>query len=199
MADLESSLLRDLTAELARLKNEGPPEPEHLARMVALLEREPRVPSCASREQYDPGHFTASAFVLAPEKDELVLIHHKKLQLWLQPGGHLEAGDRNVVEAALREVEEETGLRNLVVLDPCFDLDIHEIPALGGKPAHLHFDVRVLLHSPTLSVVSGEGTLAAKWFPLERVARGPKALDGGIETDESVRRVAERLLARGGL
>ena len=64
-----------------------------------------------SRRRFDPGHFTASAFVLSPDGGSIVMIRHRRLDRWLQPGGHVEAHDRDVKEAARREAIEEAGRR----------------------------------------------------------------------------------------
>lgn len=96
-----------------------------------------------------PGaHFTGSAVVVDPAGERVCLIHHGKLNRWLQPGGHAEPGDRGSVEAtALREATEETGCT--VHLHPTaprpLDVDVHRIPERKGEPAHDHLDVRFLL------------------------------------------------------
>jgi hypothetical protein len=105
-------------------------------RMLELL----TLPAPTSRQQFVPGHLTASAFVLSPERDAVLLILHKKLQLWLQPGGHIEADDVSLLAAARREVAEEVGLElPASVTGAVFDLDIHLIPARKDEPAHEHF------------------------------------------------------------
>lgn len=87
-------------------------------------------------------HFTASAVILNLEGAPLALLH-AKLNRWLQPGGHIESTDASPLEAALREIEEETGLNNLHILSPYpIDLDIHTIPARGTVGTHDHYDLR---------------------------------------------------------
>lgn len=156
--------------------------------MLELLERgEPAF----DREHWVPGHFTASAFVLDATGQHLLLIHHRKLRRWLQPGGHVEPRDADVLAAARREVTEETGLTGLAnVGTGLFDLDIHEIPNFGTNPAHLHFDLRVLFRADdsiltSNEVVSNEEVSGVRWVPLSGLA---------LETDDaSVLRVAEKL------
>ena len=75
-------------------------EASYVARMVELTERE----AACERSHFAPGHFTASAFVLSPDRRELILIHHKKLGIWVQPGGHVETSDEDLLSAARREV-----------------------------------------------------------------------------------------------
>lgn len=115
-----------------------------------------------SRHQ-EEAHFTASALILHPSRSSLLLVHHAKLGRWLQPGGHVEEGDRGDLEAAaLREAREETSLAVSLLkgVPTPFDVDIHGIPARKGEPAHLHLDVRFLMvaedadrlaHDPTES------------------------------------------------
>lgn len=92
-----------------------------------------------------PGHVTGSALVVSPDLKEVLLTHHKKLNKWLQLGGHSD-GDSQTARVALREAKEESGLRGLRLIHNCpFDLDIHEIPERNNEPAHFHYDVRFLV------------------------------------------------------
>ena len=117
---------------------------------------------------FTPGHITASAFVLSPDRHNVLMIFHHKLQRWLQPGGHLEASDGSLLEAAQREIAEETGIEETELLvDGLFDLDIHEIPARKTKPAHLHFDMRLLLRATTSDVVTTPEAPQISWIDLE--------------------------------
>lgn len=155
--------------------------------MLALLEAE----SPLSRDHFVPGHLTASAFVLSPETDAVLLIFHRKLGIWVQPGGHVEPGDLDLEAAARREVAEEVGL-SLSGPGPSqargvFDLDIHDIPARRDEPAHQHFDVRFCLQSPTRDFAVSDEVVDARWVALARIAQ--------LTSDESVLR-ATRKLAR---
>ncbi len=139
------------------------------------------------RDQYDPGHFTASAFVVAPEQQRALLIEHPTLKLWLQPGGHIELSDITPLAAAQREVVEETGIRFLRFGSTLFDVDVHEIPARGSAPAHRHFDLRFLGYVEGLpSPRSAEGIRTA-WVPLSQIEQH--------STDVSVHRMARKYLA----
>lgn len=113
-------------------------------------------------------HFTASAWVLDSAQERVLLIHHNKLQRWLQPGGHLEADDVDVLSSARREVAEECGLHDLELLQQgLFDVDVHTIPSRGDIPEHLHLDLRFIFRASSeetqldLSEVS-----ASRWIPL---------------------------------
>jgi 8-oxo-dGTP pyrophosphatase MutT (NUDIX family) len=161
-------------------------EAGHLERMRALLEGDGD-PFAGTR--YAPGHFTASSFVLAPEGAELLLIHHAKLGLWLQPGGHIEPSDETVLDAARREVLEETGIAELEIdHDGLFDVDVHIIPARKEALAHEHFDVRYLFRARTRAFTASDEVKGAKWSPLA-------ALESA-GTDESVLRAVRKLRQR---
>jgi len=130
-----------------------------------------------SRDQY-PGHFTGSCFLLNPEGSEILLLHHRKLEKWLQMGGHCD-GEVEMSQVALREAEEESGSEALSLLVPWIvDLDIHKIPARKDEPEHFHYDVRFLgiCYEPEqIQLAENESTDLA-WFPWERayqVAKEP--------------------------
>lgn len=135
------------------------------------------------------GHFTGSAWVVGGDGRRTLLTHHRKLGLWLQPGGHAD-GDRDLARVALREAEEETGLRGLIVEQAIFDLDRHLIPARAGEPAHWHYDVRYVVRAAAGEdfTVSGESHALA-WRPIAELERD-ESIDG------SIRRMARKWLAR---
>jgi ADP-ribose pyrophosphatase YjhB (NUDIX family) len=149
-------------------------------------------PDCLVRSNL-AGHLTGSAFVVDRERERLLLIHHRALDRWLQPGGHAD-GDHDLKRVAWREVLEETGLADLELLSPRpFDLDIHPIPAKPGVPGHLHYDVRFLFAADGEARLQGDKreVRAAAWVPLD-------GLDG-LGLEESVLRPARRIGAVEGL
>ena len=159
-------------------------EAQHRARMLALIADEDEDPFAGTR--YAPGHFTASAFVTSPDRAELVLIHHRKLGLWLQPGGHIEPADASVLDAARREVLEEVGIADLELdHEGLFDVDVHAIPARREALAHEHFDVRFLFRARTRAFAASDEVLSAKWVALAELESSG--------TDESVLRAARKL------
>jgi len=143
-------------------------------------------PDCLLRSNL-AGHLTGSAFVVDRDRKRLLLIHHKSLDRWLQPGGHAD-GDPDLAAVARREVLEETGLGDLELLVPGpFDLDIHTIPEKRGVPAHLHYDVRFLLAAEgSLTLRRAEREVnEAVWVPLKGLAE--------LRLDASVLRPAGRI------
>jgi len=100
-----------------------------------------------------PGHLTASAFVLSHDGEEFVLLFHRKLQIWVEPGGHAD-GDGNLAAVALREATEETGIAGLSVDPTPLDVDIHEVRPPAEDP-HLHFDVRFMVLAPASAELRG--------------------------------------------
>jgi 8-oxo-dGTP pyrophosphatase MutT (NUDIX family) len=125
------------------------------------------------------GHLTGSAITVSPDGAHVLLLHHRKLDRWLQPGGHGDPGETTGEQVALREALEESGLRGLR-LHPAaprpLDVDVHDIPARGNEPAHEHLDLRYLV------VALEGGTIAPdlaelhdiRWVPWDEVdALGP--------------------------
>jgi 8-oxo-dGTP pyrophosphatase MutT (NUDIX family) len=99
-------------------------------------------PTPFSRYQYTPGHITATGFVYAPDGERLLLVHHRRLDRWLLPGGHVDKQDAEIWDTARREVVEETGVQLAAEAMPRLaGLDVHGIPGKRGEPYHLHHDL----------------------------------------------------------
>lgn len=140
-----------------------------------------------SRHHFEPGHFTASTFAIGPG-GRLLLIHHAKLDRWLQPGGHIDAADPTPFAAAVRELREEACVEGAMGDGVLFDLDIHPIPShpKRGEPAHEHFDLRYLVRLPAETATAASDALGVRW---ERITG-----DSQILLDALGRRVVEKLL-----
>lgn len=115
------------------------------------------------RDRFDPGHFTASGFVVSPDGSSLLLIHSRRLDRWLQPGGHIDTGDASPIAAAAREVTEETGVTVEPILADLIDLDIHPIPPRAPEPAHEHFDLRFAFRALDEALVAADEVHDAIW------------------------------------
>jgi 8-oxo-dGTP pyrophosphatase MutT (NUDIX family) len=133
-------------------------------------------------------HFTGSAWLVSADGDRVLLMHHRKLDRWLQPGGHAD-GDTDLGQVALREAEEETGLVGLRVDGDIFDVDRHRIPARADEPEHWHYDVRYVVRaSADESFVVNAESHALAWRPVDAVAADETL-------DASLRRMARKWLA----
>ena len=131
------------------------------------------------------GHVTGSAWVVNQAGTHVLLTHHKKLNRWLQLGGHAD-GDSNILNVALKEVGEESGLADFeAVSSAIFDIDIHPIPARGDEPAHYHYDVRFAVRAVGSDeyIVSNESH-DLRWIDISRLA--------DFVQDESMLRMARK-------
>ncbi|MEV6422962.1 NUDIX domain-containing protein [Streptomyces sp. NPDC051662] len=129
---------------------EHPDEKDSLSALVRTLDR--AGDTIASRKEFR-GHVTAAAALLRPD-GRVLTVEHRVLGKWLLPGGHVEENDTTLVAAALRELEEETGIApDHVEPDSGLPLhiEVHSIPANPEKaePRHLHFDFRFLFRTTT--------------------------------------------------
>ena len=131
---------------------------------------------CFSNDNYH-GHFTGSAWVVSPNKEQILMNHHKNIGKWLQLGGHAD-GEKDLLSVAVREAKEESGIQNFMVLSTeIFDVDIHEIPERKNQPAHRHYDVRFLLEADPLRnkiVISNESYDVAWVSPKVAVSLNPE-------------------------
>ncbi len=118
------------------------------------------------------GHVTGSAWILDRQRAFALLTHHRKLDKWLQPGGHAD-GDSDILRVAMREAREESGLEEIrPVSEDIFDVDIHAIPARKTEPAHLHYDVRFLLEADRNAPLAlSEESRSLRWVALDRIAQ----------------------------
>ena len=169
-----------LLDRLVRHRPEGVDETAHLASIVAFV--------AAHQDPFDRtiphGHLTASAFVLSSDGSRVLLLHHRKLERWLQPGGHAEPGESDGEAIALREAEEETGIEELRLHPEAprpLDVDVHAIPARGSEGAHLHLDLRYVVMAPMTAALlrSAKETNALRWFGWDEL--DGLGLDEGLE------------------
>ena len=174
-----------LAAELSAYARRWPDEAEAAAEFATLLGdgADPFV-----RERL-AGHCTASCWLVDRTGTRVLLTHHRKLQRWLQLGGHAD-GDRDLAQVALREAQEESGLEGLRVERGVFDIDRHWIPERADVAGHWHYDARYVVHvGDDEGYVVGDESLDLAWRDIAGIAADDDA-------DASLRRLARKWLQR---
>lgn len=171
-----------LIQDLARHAPADADETEDLKQILAFVAAHP--------DPFDrrivEGHLTGSAVIVSPAGDRVLLLHHLKLDRWLQPGGHAEPGETSCEAVALREATEETGLAGLALHPSAprpLDVDVHAIPARGTEPAHEHLDLRYLVVPPQDSLetvrLKPEESRDLRWFGWSELPA--LGLDAGLQ------------------
>ena len=134
------------------------------------------------------GHITGSAWIVDKSRKFTLLTHHRKLDKWFQTGGHCD-GNSNVLNIAIKEAMEETGLTDIQVINASvFDIDIHIIPERKGVSSHLHYDVRFLLEADMNEplIISSESSNLA-WVELSKVTQ--------LNNSQSIMRMVSKTLS----
>jgi len=125
------------------------------------------------------GHISGSAWIVNPARSHVLLMHHRKLGLWLQPGGHAD-GDPDITRVVLKEASEETGinLQHIKLLsNKIFDVDVHTVYASIHDPRHEHFDIRFLVEIDDQIPIPGNNeSHDIGWINLNDVSRYNNAL-----------------------
>ena len=177
-----SAAYASLREHLADYGRRWPDEEAVIAQFLALLD-EPANPFVRERLE---GHLTGGAWLVSADGRRILMTHHRKLDRWLQLGGHAD-GDTDMARVALKEAEEESGLSDLAVEGDIFDLDRHWIPERKGVPGHWHYDVRYVVRAGgSEAYVVSEESLDLAW-------RDITALAG--DADVSISRMARKWLA----
>ena len=167
-----------------KLAHHSPVDENEAMMLIDIMEFVNQHNNCFDRE-LNVGHITGSAWIIDLERTHALLTHHRKLDRWLQLGGHSD-GDSNTLEVALREGREESGLEKIrPVHEDIFDVDVHLIPARKSEPDHYHYDIRFLLEADrsTPLVVSEESNDLA-WIPLDEIEK--------LVSDESILRMLRK-------
>jgi 8-oxo-dGTP pyrophosphatase MutT (NUDIX family) len=160
-----------LAQTLARHATADPEEAAHLRRILDFVGRHAQ----PFDRRIAEGHLTGSAVVVAADGERVLLLRHRKLQRWLQPGGHADPGETTGEAVALREAWEETGIAGLALHPRAprpLDVDVHAIPAFGPEPAHAHLDLRYLVVAPAPATIARSAVEAsdARWFDWDELA-----------------------------
>jgi 8-oxo-dGTP pyrophosphatase MutT (NUDIX family) len=165
---------------IQKISNYAPYDATEQGHKDAVLQLLNGTDECFERHNF-PGHMTAGAWVLSKDKQRVLFTHHKFLNRWLQLGGHVD-GEIDIIQAALREAQEESGIEDVVPLSlDIFDIDAHGIPENPKKnePAHMHYDLAFLFHAQNDNFVISDESNDLKWFTVEDVqtlnATGSKA------------------------
>ena len=163
------------------------PDGSGLELLKQLRSEHPNLPVLMLSGRGEP---LAARLVVGADGRRTLLTHHRKLDRWLQPGGHAD-GDADLARVALREAEEETGVAGLSLEDGAiFDLDRHWIPERGQVPGHWHYDVRYVVRAGADErFVVSEESHALAWREITVIAADPAG-------DASMRRMAGKWLAR---
>ncbi len=157
-----SDLLADLTTLLRQWEPAEAQQADLLARYRGFAAEHGEA---ALAKSGGPVHFTASLLPFSADLDRVLLVHHAKALRWLQPGGHIEAGDASIAAAARREGVEECGIPLDAELVPA-ELDAH---LLGGRfSCAEHLDIRFAVRVPEEAAprVSAE-SLDVRWFAVD--------------------------------
>jgi S-adenosylhomocysteine hydrolase/8-oxo-dGTP pyrophosphatase MutT (NUDIX family) len=158
-----------------------PAEAQRQTQLRDFLKHIPTPEALYSRKTF-VGHITASGIIISRRSRKVLLIHHKALTIYLQPGGHVDGNGEGPLNAARREITEETGLADLTYIpyhaDPIvpIDIDTHAIPENSHKqePDHFHYDFRYLFlyEGPDDAVrITREELDAARWIEVSELAR----------------------------
>jgi len=154
---------------LVRAFEASPEEEKSRELILSLLQF---TPAPFSRDQFHPGHITCTALVLHPNRRRFLLMHHHRHRRWLLPGGHVEASDATLADAARREAIEETYV-NIEPGGPArlAGMDVHAIPARKGEPFHLHHDLIFVFEANSEEFVPTEEAPQVAWCGADEFAR----------------------------
>jgi 8-oxo-dGTP pyrophosphatase MutT (NUDIX family) len=155
---------RHIRDAVATYLSTHPDEKDDLRLLLDLLDSGADL---TSRKEFR-GHVTANAVLVNPS-GQVLFIHHRSLNRWLTPGGHVEPSDSTLRDAALRELAEETGIGPADVQplgDKAIHIDIHPIPPNDSKnePAHCHIDFRFMFRTTAnVAQLQAEEVTDAAW------------------------------------
>ncbi|MFM7449639.1 MAG: NUDIX hydrolase [Leptolyngbyaceae cyanobacterium] len=180
---------RDRQRLIALIQAYTPFNPTEAAHQTAVLDLLATSDRPLDRDNYEPGHITGSAWVVDQAANQVGLIFHHRFAIWLQPGGHVDAGETDLLAVTLREVWEEMG----ITVDPkhatLFDMDVHPIPETTVHPRHVHFDIRFLCRVEAQPILPGSDAEQGRWFALDELDQ--------IVRDEGMQRMLDKCLQSG--
>lgn len=178
---------REFVLALLRAHTAKPLDAHEAAMAADMIRFVEEHQDCAERS-LQVGHLTGSAWIVDQERKRTLLTHHRKLNKWLQLGGHAD-GELNPLSVAMREACEESGLTKLsVVSEAVFDVDRHLIPARKTEPDHWHYDIRFMIEAdPEEPLLISDESHDLAWIEIARMAE--------YNAEESMLRMARKTLA----
>lgn len=148
-----------------------------LERFISFITKNP---NCFERS--NPGHITSSVWIVNAQKTHALLTHHKKLDIWVQLGGHND-GNHECKMVALQEAQEESGITDLAFLHhEIFDIDIHPIPG----SCQFHYDIRYLLQAKEDAYAVSDESHDLAWIAFDQI--------GNYSKEESVHRMNQKFM-----
>ncbi len=131
----------------------------------------------ACRRACVPGHITASALVLDDTGRRVLLTLHPRLGRWVQLGGHCEDSDADILEAALREATEESGVDGLRLAPDLAAINVHALTCSLGVPTR-HLDLQFVAYAPAgAQIAISEESVDLRWWPIDGL---PDGIDDGL-------------------
>lgn len=159
---------QDLLTRLRSYRPDFMEERAYVQRAIHYIQSNPDV----FEREHGPVHVTASTWAVNPAQDRILMVHHGKLHQWFQPGGHAD-GETDVLQVALKEVAEETGIDGQhirLLSSDIFDVDMHEVPTVANVPGHGHIDIRFLVQiDDSLPIPGSHESHEVRWIDLFRV------------------------------
>ena len=180
------SVIENLVTQLEKYRAANGAQSDTVDRFIAFLQRN-------GLQSFDrslaEGHVTASCWLINRSQTHVLLTHHRKLNNWIQPGGHAD-GECDLVKVALTEAYEESGIEKIRVLSRnIFDIDQHVIPARKNEAEHFHYDFRFPMKSAERdNYIVSEESYDLNWVEITRLA--------DRISDESVLRMGQKWLSR---
>ncbi len=176
---------------LARLiRNHRPANTEERVHRETIASWLARATNPLDRNCYEPGHAVASGFVVSHDS-RIALVRHRKLNRWLQPGGHAEAHETDLALVASREIGEELGITVQHLMLAPFDVDVHWIPERRATPQHQHYDIRFLCVIDRVPLQASSDAAEARWVTLGEAST--------LDLDPGLHRMIHKVLLSGAL
>lgn len=138
-------------------------------------------PAPFSRKTFTPGHITCTGVVLSPCRQNVLLVHHRRLDRWLLPGGHVEDEDASADGTALREVQEETGAEIVLRPPALVGCDVHPIPARSSEPLHLHHDLVFAFSARSDRLGEAREIRKTVWRPINGLGDLPVSIRRSVD------------------